>query len=110
MGNRVTVSISNSRSYGEAPVNVYAHWLGEDVYPIVHDLLRTTSRVGDHAYLTAQIIHAIISSNPNYDGTGFGVFAGPFDSSWDDNKPMFVDTDTGTYTIGYDGDEVNPNE
>lgn len=109
MGNRITVSISNSRMIGEPEINVYAHWLGDDAYDIVIGVLEDTQRIGD-PYLTAQIIHALMERGySESDGTGIAVFAGPCDTRYDDNEPMFVDIATGTYHIGIHGDEVNPN-
>jgi hypothetical protein len=98
MGNRVTVSISGKDH--ETPVNVYSHWAGDEVYAIVQDVLETSDRIGDGSYLTAQIIHAIFTELA-YDGKlSFGVWAGELGESWDDNDPMFVDTDNGKWRIG----------
>jgi hypothetical protein len=98
MGNRVTVSISSKDH--EAPINIYAHWAGEDIYLIVQDALAVSERIGDGSYLTAQIIHRVFTML-GYDGrTSFGVWSGEFIESGDDNDPMFVDADTGKWRIG----------
>jgi hypothetical protein len=98
MGDRVTVSISSQEH--EAPINIYAHWAGEDIYPIVQDVLENSQRVGDASYLSAQIIYQVFTQL-GYDGrNSFGVWSGEFTESGDDNDPMFVDADTGKWRIG----------
>jgi hypothetical protein len=98
MGNRVTVSISSQEH--EAPINIYAHWAGDEIYPVVQNALEDSDRIGDASYLSAQIIHAIFA-DLGYDGKlSFGVWTGEFTESGDDNDPMFVDADTGKWRIG----------
>jgi len=98
MGNRVTVSISSQEH--ESPINIYAHWAGDEIYPIVQDVLGNSHRIGDASYLSAQIIHGIFTQL-GYDGElGFGVWTGEVYDLGDDNDPMFVDADTGKWRIG----------
>ncbi len=107
MGNRITITLQDA--YNNA-TSVYAHWLGDDAYDIVKSVLETTDRIGDDAYLSAQIVHALMAQGfSEADGTGIGIEAGTRDPLWDDNEPMFVRTTTGEYRIG-DGEWVNPNE
>lgn len=104
MGNRVTVSISGKDH--EAPVNIYSHWDGEEIYPIVQQALEDSDRIGDNSYLTAQLVHAILNGL-GYDGKlGFGVWSGEIGESWDDNPTMFVDAENGAWRIG-DGEWHN---
>ena len=94
MGNRITVIIDDKLK--ENPVNVYAHWLGDEAYDIVQGVIEDTDRLGDRPYLTAQIVHALMARGySEASGTGIGIFAGITDTSWDDNPPIFVNTDTG---------------
>lgn len=107
MGNRITVVLQDA--YNNA-TSVYAHWLGDSAYDTVKTVLATTDRIGDDAYLSAQIIHALMAEG--YDikaGTGIGIESGTRDPLWDDNDPMFVRTTTGEYRIG-DGEWVNAND
>lgn len=98
MGNRVTVTITGKDH--DAPINLYAHWAGSEVYPVVQEVLSITDRLGDSSYLTAQIIHAVFTQL-GYDGrSSFGVWAGERGESWDDNPTMYVDTDSGEWKIG----------
>lgn len=98
MGNRVTVSISSQEH--ESPINIYAHWAGDEVYQVVTDTLASSDRIGDASYLSAQIAHAIFTEF-GYDGKlGFGIWTGEVTDLGDDNDPMFVDADTGQWRIG----------
>lgn len=97
MGNRVTVSISADHT---EPVNIYAHWAGDQIYSLVQEVLEISDRIGDGSYLTAQIINAVFTQS-GYDGsTGFGIWAGEASALNDDNPTMFVDAMTGTWRIG----------
>jgi hypothetical protein len=102
MGNRVTVSISTQEH--EAPINIYSHWDGDEIYPIVQRALEDSDRIGDGSYLTAQLVQAIFTGL-GYDGKlGFGVWSGEIaPDNWDDNPAMYVDADAGLWRIG-DGD------
>ena len=99
MGNRVTVNIS-SREF-ESPINIYSHWSGDEIYPVIQDVLQMSDRIGDGSYLTAQLINAVFTQL-GYDGKlGFGVWSAELEADrWDDNPTMFVDADTGKWRIG----------
>lgn len=98
MGNRVTVSLESQEH--EAPINIYAHWAGDDIYSIVQQALENSDRIGDASYLSAQVIHAVFT-NLGYNGrTSFGIWTGSDVPLEDDNPTMFVDLDTGKWRIG----------
>ena len=98
MGNRVTISLTSQEH--ETPVNIYAHWAGDEIYPVVQQALEESGRVGDASYLSAQIIHAVFTKL-SYDGhNSFGIWTGEADGLTDDNDTMFVDLDNGTWRIG----------
>jgi len=98
MGNRVTVSISSQEH--ESPINIYSHWSGDEIYPVVQQALEESDRIGDASYLSAQIVHAVFT-DLGYDGKlGFGIWTGEAHGLTDDNDTMFVDADTGKWRIG----------
>lgn len=103
MGNRVTVNIA-SREF-ESPINIYSHWAGAEIYPVVQEVLATSDRIGDGSYLTAQIVHAVFTQL-GYDGKlGFGLWAAELEADrWDDNPSMFVDADTGMWRFDEESD------
>ena len=99
MGNRVTVSIRSQEH--EAPINIYSHWSGDEIYPVIQDVLQMSDRIGDASYLTAQLIHAVFTQL-GYDGKlGFGIWTGdPDEDGWRDNETMYVNADEGKWRIG----------
>lgn len=98
MGDRVTVSIESQEF--DSPINIYGHWAGTDIYPVVQGVLASSSRIGDGPYLAAQIVSAVFTQL-GYDGKlGFGVWAGSDVPLVDDNPTMFVDADTGKWRVG----------
>jgi hypothetical protein len=103
MGNRVTVNIA-SREF-ESPINVYSHWNGSEIYPVVQGVLEMSDRIGDGSYLTASIVHAVFTQL-GYDGKlGFGLWAAELEADrWDDNPTMFVDADTGMWRFDEESD------
>lgn len=98
MGNRVTVSISSQEH--ESPINIYAHWAGDEIYNVVIYALDNSKRIGDASYLSAQIIHAIFQ-DLGYDGKeSFGVWSGDPTDLGDDNDTLFIDADLGKWRLG----------
>lgn len=98
MGNRVTVSIESAEF--DSPVNIYGHWVGEEIYPVVQQALESSDRIGDGSYLVAEIIHAVFDGFGYIGKLGFGVWAGSDVPLVDDNPTMFVDADTGKWRVG----------
>jgi hypothetical protein len=99
MGNRATIII-NSKDF-VSPISLYGHWSGDDNIKAVAETLRSTDRVGDANYLTAQLFHHFATKLGHYDGTlGFGIGAYGAGSAgtsarFDDNDPIEVNADTG---------------
>lgn len=100
MGNRSNIVIRQTASQTENLVILYGHWAGDDNLTAIETVLRRTDRIGDSAYLTAQIFHQFITQSGHmYDGLGFGVFVGSLDDiDEDDNPAAIVDADTGAIT------------
>ena len=100
MGNRSNIVIRETESQTDNFVILYGHWAGDDNLHAVETVLERTDRIGDSAYLTAQIFHQFITQSGHaYDGLGFGVFVGTLDNIDEtDNPAVIVDADTGAIT------------
>lgn len=95
MGNRSYIVINNPDE-PEATISLYGHHSAEDNLTAVRNVLGRTDRIGDHAYLTAQLFYEFASIGW-YDGEiGFGIMAGDV-SDDTDNPTVFVNSKTGGY-------------
>ncbi len=101
MGNRSVIEITSDNL--AMPISIYGHWSGQDNLTAVQSVLSASdARLGDPAYLTAQLFHQFASVLGHYDGNlGFGIDVGSYDKDWLDNPSVYVNADTGDYT--YDG-------
>jgi hypothetical protein len=97
MGNRSQIVIRETASQKDNLVILYGHWAGDDNLTAVQTVLTRTGRMGDSAYLTAQLFHEFITqSGREYDGLGFGLWVGDLESIDEtDNPAVIVDADTG---------------
>jgi hypothetical protein len=103
MGNRSYIQINADGL--EVPVLLYGHWSGTDNLLAVQRVMEKTARLGDVAYLTAQLFWEFARLG-EYDGSlGFGIEQGHIDdkTAWTDSPSVYLDADTGIYT--YDGQE-----
>lgn len=98
MGNRSLVVVK-AKAFA-TPITFYGHWSGEDNITAVRNVLQRTGRIGDSSYLAAQIFYEFAKLG-NYDGElsfGIDTFTGG-DDFWMDNPTVFVDADTGEYSV-----------
>lgn len=85
----------------KVPVTFYGHWSGEDNVEAVRNVLGRTTRIGDVSYLTAQLFFEFAKLG-GYDGeSSFGIdtFGAEGVDVLMDNATIFVDADTGAYTL-----------
>lgn len=96
MGNRAYIVIETGASQADA-ISIYGHWAGDNNLEAVKNVLgREGARIGDHAYLTAQIFFEWAVNLNAYDGgTGFGIMAG--DTLEEENPTVYVNADNGSY-------------
>jgi len=99
MGNRSVIEITSENL--SQPISLYGHWSGEDNLIAVQSCLRAAdARIGDPAYLTAQLFHKFAVELGHYDGNlGFGIDVGSYDKDWLDQPSVYVNADTGNYTF-----------
>lgn len=99
MGNRSNIVIRETATQTDNFIILYSHWGGDDNIRAVENVLKRTDRVGDSAYLTAQIFYEFTQLG-NYDGgLGYGLWVGDFSSVDEtDNPAVIVDADTGAIT------------
>lgn len=101
MGDRAYIVIKTGASELDT-LSIYGHWAGSSNLEAVKNVLGRTDRIGDHAYLTAQIFHEwAVKLNGYEGGTGFGIMAG--DGDEEENPTVYVNADNGSYT--YQGTE-----
>lgn len=102
MGDRAYIVIKTGASELDT-LSIYGHWAGSSNLEAVKNVLgRDHARIGDHAYLTAQIFHEwAVNLNGYEGGTGFGIMAG--DGDEEENPTVYVNADNGAYT--YQGTE-----
>lgn len=94
MGDRASIYITSEQF--EKPIRLYGHYSGEDNIKAVEEVLTHTDRVGDPAYLTAQLFHKFAIELGNYSGyLGFGISVASDIDYFDDNPPVIVNADTG---------------
>lgn len=102
MGNRAVITVKST----EGDISLYGHWSGDDNLAAVRNVLARTDRIGDPAYLTAQLFHEYATVLGSYEGgTGFGIISGSLESDWLDNPTVIVDAETGEYW--QEGGEIN---
>jgi hypothetical protein len=99
MGNRSNIVIRETETQSDNFLILYSHWGGDDNIRAVENVLRRTDRIGDSAYLSAQIFYEFTKLG-NYDGgLGYGLWVGGWESvDQTDNPAVIVDADTGTIT------------
>ena len=99
MGNRSNIVIRETATQTDNFLILYSHWGGDDNIRAVENVIRKTDRIGDSAYLAAQIFYEFTQLG-NYDGgLGYGLWVGGFSSVDEtDNPAVIVDADTGAIT------------
>jgi hypothetical protein len=99
MGNRSNIVIRETKTQTDNFLILYSHWGGDDNIRAVENVIRKTDRIGDSAYLAAQIFYEFTQLG-NYDGgLGYGLWVGDFSSVDEtDNPAVIVDADTGAIT------------
>lgn len=99
MGNRSNIVIRETATQTDNFIILYSHWGGDDNITAIENVMRKTDRIGDSAYLTAQIFHEFTTLG-NYDGgLGYGIWVGGLGSVDEtDNPAVIVDADTGAIT------------
>jgi hypothetical protein len=105
MGDRSIITITTGASNLDT-VSLYGHYAGSTNLEAVKAVLaRPDARIGDIAYLTAQLFHQFATVMGNYDGgLGYGIFAGYEADEWLDNPTVIVNADTGEYCL--EGEET----
>jgi hypothetical protein len=63
MGNRSNIVIRETATQKDNLVIIYGHWSGDDNLTAVQTVLTRTGRIGDGAYLTAQLFHEFITQS-----------------------------------------------
>ena len=99
MGHRSNIVIRETETQTDNFIILYSHWGGDDNLNAVENVLRRTDRIGDSAYLSAQIFWEFTQLG-NYDGNlGYGIFVGDWGQVDEtDNPAVIVDADTGMIT------------
>ena len=98
MGNRSFIQVESKEFL--APILFYGHWSGDENLEAVRNVLDRTGRIGDASYLAAQIFQQFANTLGAYDGElGFGIASGEVSDAWVNSPTVYVDADTGVYTI-----------
>ncbi len=107
MGNRSVIEVTSDNL--SEPISIYGHWAGQDNLTAVQNVLSAAdARIGDPAYLVAQLFHEFAVRLGHYDGNlGFGIDVGSYDKDWLDNPSVYVNADTGDFT--HDGNRYDRN-
>lgn len=101
MGDRSVITITSR----EATVSLYGHHAGTTNLEAVRNVLSRTDRIGDPAYLTAQLFHEFAVVLGGYQGDrGYGISEGSFEPDWLDNPTVIVNAETGEYCL--EGEET----
>jgi hypothetical protein len=100
MGDRATIIVTTGSPYN-TPVTLYGQYAGTTNLEAVRNVLaRPEARIGDFAFLTAQLFHEFAVKLGNYDGgTGYGISAGVDEVIWVDNPVVTVNSDNGEYCL-----------
>lgn len=103
MGNRGNIVIRETKTQTDNFLILYSHWYGEENFAAARNVVMRTDRIGDSAYLSAQLFYEFARLG-NYEGNlGFGLWVGDFSSVDEtDNPAVIIDADTGDIT--YKGD------
>lgn len=98
MGDRSMIVVKAEKFV--TPIAFYGHWSGEQNIEAVKNVLARTGRIGDVAYLTAQLFWEFAQLG-QYDGElSFGIDAyADTDDFWMDNPSVIVNADTGEYEV-----------
>lgn len=98
MGNRAFIQVESKEFL--APIIFYGHWSGDENLDAVRNVLARSTRIGDASYLAAQIFQEFANTLGAYDGElGFGIASGEISDAWTDAPTVYVDADTGAYTV-----------
>lgn len=97
MGDRAYIQVESINL--ETPIILYGHWSGDQNLTAVKNVLARTGRIGDPSYLTAQIFWEFANLG-NYDGElSFGIDSGYITTEWGNAPTVFVNADTGVFTV-----------
>jgi len=108
MGNRAVIAIQQDETDGDNFVLLYGHYSGGDNLNAVLNTLRRTDRIGDPAYLTAQIFYEFAKMGDYNGELGFGIYQGNRNAIDEtDNPAVFVNPYNGVIT--YQGETLNKN-
>jgi hypothetical protein len=108
MGNRAVIAIQQDETETDNFVLLYGHYSGGDNLNAVLNTLRRTDRIGDPAYLTAQIFYEFARMGDYNGELGFGIYQGTrgaIDET--DNPAVFVNPYNGVIT--YQGETLTKN-
>jgi hypothetical protein len=109
MGNRSLIIIRSSEFPAKTEIRLYGHWAGEDNFHAVEKVLSRTNRIGDPAYLIAQLFHEFATERGAYSGElGYGISVAEIgsDEGWIDSPTVYLNADFGYYD--YEGETYKP--
>ena len=99
MGDRSSIYITSKNL--PKPIQIYGHWSGEDNAKATAIVLSKTSRLGDHAYLTAQLFYQFAIVQGGYTGElGFGISSVNDLTNSDDHPAIYLNADNGEIEYG----------
>lgn len=99
MGNRSNIVIRETATQQDNFLILYSHWGGDHNIRAVENVLRKTDRIGDSAYLAAQLFYEFTKLGHYDGGLGYGLWVGDMESIDEtDNPAVIVDADTGEFT------------
>ena len=109
MGNRAVIAIQQDEEDNNKFILLYGHHSGGDNLNAVLNTLRRTDRIGDPAYLTAQIFYEFARFGDYSGELGFGIYAGSREQIDEtDNPAVFVNPYDGVIT--YQGETLDNNK
>jgi hypothetical protein len=109
MGNRAVIAIQQDETERDNFVLLYGHYSGGDNLNAVLNTLRRTDRIGDPAYLTAQIFYEFARMGDYNGELGFGIYQGTKNAIDEtDNPAVFVNPYNGVIT--YQGETLDNNK
>lgn len=100
MGNRAVITVVGQ----DSEISLYGHWSGDNNLKAVETVLSRTDRIGDPAFITAQLFYEFAINLGGYDGKlGFGIMTGSMEQEWLDVPTVIVNAMTGEYCLeGYE--------
>lgn len=108
MGNRAVIAIQQDETDENNFVLLYGHYSGGDNLNAVLQTMKRTNRIGDPAYLTAQIFYEFARFGDYNGELGFGIYTGGREAIDEtDNPAVFVNPYNGVIT--YQGETLNNN-